>query len=64
MDSLNEVLKSAVNGGNVQEKIEGATGTYSDKVADNHNVEEKTAYGSLPQAPDHSPFSIGQIGSK
>ena len=64
MDSLNEVLKSAVNGGNVQVKIEGATGTYNDHVADNKNAEEKTAYGSLPQAPEQSPFSIGQIGSK
>lgn len=64
MDTLKDVLKSAINGGNVQEKIEGATGTYNDHVADNKNAEEKTAYGSFPQAPEQSPFSIGQIGSK
>jgi hypothetical protein len=64
MDKLNDVLKSAVANGNVMEKIEGATGTYDDKVADNKDTEGKTAYGSLPKGTDPNPFTIGQIGSK
>jgi len=65
MDNLNDVLKSATSGdGNVAEKIQNATGTYADKVADDKNVESKTAYGSLPSATDPSPFTVGQIGSK
>lgn len=65
MNSLEEILKAAVSGdGNVQEKIDQATGTYKDAVADDKNTEAKTAYGSLPKAPDPTPFTIGPLGSK
>ncbi len=63
MDNLNDLLKSASTGdGNVQQKIEGATGTYEDKVADDKDVESKTAYGSLPASQDPSPFAVGPLG--
>lgn len=61
---LNSVLGSAASGdGNVQEKVEQATGTYKDSVAD-ASPEAKSIYSSLPKAPDPSPFALGSLGSK
>ena len=64
MDNLKEVQKSAVESGNVQEKIEQATGTYSDKVTDDHDQGSKLPFVALPQGTDPSPFSIGKVGEK
>lgn len=64
MQNINEVLKSAVEGGNVQEKIEQATGTYSDKVTDAKDQGSKLPFVALPQGTDPSPFSIGKVGER
>jgi hypothetical protein len=64
MDNLKEVLKSAIEDGDVQGKVEDATGTYEDKVAAELDTMSKLPYSSLPQAPDASPFTVGPLGSK
>lgn len=61
---LKKTLESAVESGNVQEKIEGATGKYEDKVASDTATEGKLPYASLPKGTDPSPFSIGKVGGE
>lgn len=60
---LDAALSSAVESGNVQEKIESATGTYKDRVAD-AAPESKSVYSSLPKGTDPSPFVLGSTGQK
>ncbi len=62
--SLQDVLKSATQDGNVMEKIDKAAGTYEDKVANNTDAMSKLPQSSLPTGTDPSPFSIGPLGSK
>lgn len=62
-DKLNSVLQSAVESGNVQEKIESAGGKYTDKVTA-ASPESKSVYASLPQGTDPSPFVLGSAGQK
>lgn len=62
-EKLDSVLQSAVESGNVQEKIESATGTYADKVT-SASPESKSIYSSLPKGTDPSPFVLGSTGQK
>lgn len=60
---LKKTLESATQGeGNVQEKIESATGKYEDKVAADTSTEGKLPYASLPKGTDPTPFTIGKVG--
>lgn len=61
---LKKTLESATAEGNVQEKIEQATGRYEDKVASDTQMEGKLPYASLPKGTDPSPFTVGKVGGK